>query len=496
MRRAGSWRARRARSGFRRDPEKSLPRAILARQPLPIVPLPTPSPFPVRPADAAWLRMEEPSNPMTITGVLSFGSRMETEDLIALVEERLLPFNRFRMRIDRPESRGARWVPDEAFDIREHIIPTELPHPGGHDGLERLVSDLMSQPLSFERSPWTFHLVQDVDDETATAFVARLHHVIGDGIGLMHVLLSICDERFDPATLPGGALAPRRPPRAALPARLAKTVRNAAGETRDLLTHPRRMLDRLGAVGGGIGALGGLLAMPRDSDTVFKGSASPRKQAAWTRPIDLEGIKRIGRATDSKVNDVLLAAATGAIRRYLEARGNRVDGVDFRVVVPFNVRPLERAFELGNAFSLVFLALPVGIVDPIERLRALTQRMDALKGSQQPAVVYGILNGIGIAPDWGHQFVLDLFSAKASAVVTNVPGPTEPLHMGGAPIRELMFWVPQAGDIGLGLSILSYDGTVRVGVAADAAYAPDPRPLVDAFELEFDALASQFDALR
>lgn len=429
---------------------------------------------------------------MTITGILAFGSRMEPEDLAAVLEERLLPYNRFRMRIENADNRKARWVPDEPFDIRDHIIPIEIPHPGGHRGLEALVSDLMSQPLPFDAAPWTFHVVQDVDDELATALIVRLHHVIGDGIALMHVLLSICDERFDPATLPGGALAPRRPPKGPLGKRIAKTLKGAAAETRDLLTRPRHLGRRLGAIGGGVGSLTHLLVMPRDSETTFKGEASPRKQAAWTRAIPLDDIKAIGQATGAKINDVLLAAATGGLRRYLVSRGEKIRGVEVRAAVPFNVRPLERAFELGNAFSLVFLMLPVGVADPIERLRLLKERMDALKDSQEPAVVYGILQSIGKAPDWGHQFVVDLFSAKASAVMTNVPGPTEELHLGGAPVKELMFWVPQAGDIGLGLSILSYAGNVRVGVAVDQAYAPDPRPLAEAFELEFAELSAQY----
>lgn len=436
--------------------------------------------------------MEEPVNPMTISGVLAFGRRVELDELIALVEERMLPFDRFRMRIDRPESPLAKWVPDESFDIGDHVMEIELPHPGGRRGLEALVSDLMSAPVSFDHSPWTFHLVHDVDDEIQSAFVARLHHVIGDGIGLMHVLLSMCDERFDPAKLPGGALAPRRTPKGPLAKRIAKTARGAAGETKDLLTNPRHLWRRLRTVGGGVGSLTHLLVMPRDSKTVFKGEASPRKQAAWTRAIPVDTIKAIGRTTGAKVNDVLLAAATGALRRYLIGRGESVRGVEVRAAVPINVRPLERAFELGNAFSLVFVMLPVGEANPLDRLRVLKERMDALKDSQEPAVVYGILQSIGRAPEWGHQFVVDLFAAKASAVMTNVPGPTEELHMSGAPVKELMFWVPQAGDIGFGLSILSYAGNVRVGVAADAAYAPDPRPIVEAFEMEFAELAAQY----
>ncbi len=457
-----------------------------------LVPLAPPAPFSVSPADAAWLRMEEPSNPMTITGVIAFGTRMTRERAEAMLMERFVPFNRFRMRIDNPASPRAKWVPDEAFDLDDHLTEIELPAPGGYRGMEALVSDLMSQPLSFEHSPWSFHLVHDIDDETVSAFVIRLHHVIGDGLGLMPVLLSMCDERFDPALIPGSPEAPARPPKKPLAKRAARTARGAAQETRDLLTDPRHLWKRLKSVGGSVGSLGHLLVMPKDSETVFKGEASPRKRAAWTRAIPLPTIKAIGEATDSKINDVLMATAAGAMRRYLIARGESVRGVEVRVAVPFNVRRPDRPYDMGNAFSLVFVALPVGTIDPLERLRLLKERMNTLKDSQQPAVVYGILQSIGKAPSWGHQFVVDMFASKASAVVTNVPGPTEELHMMGAPVRELMFWVPQAGDIGLGLSILSYNDAVRVGVAVDEAYASDPRPLVEAFEMEFAELAAQY----
>ena len=118
--------------------------------------------------------------------------------------------------------------------------------------------------------------------------------------------------------------------------------------------------------------------------------------------------------------------------------------------------------------------------------------MDAVKRSAEPAVVFGILQSIGRAPMWVHRMVVKMFSEKASGVLTNVPGPTEPVHVVGAPVTTLMFWVPQAGDIGLGLSLLSLNGTVRVGVTTDAAFVADPSVLADAFEAEFAALADEF----
>ena len=451
--------------------------------------LPDPRPRPVSPPDAAWLRMESPTNPMTITGVLGFGTEMTIDRLRRFVEERLLPFDRFRMRIESPASASARWVPDEAFSLDRHVFEAEIPEPGGKAGLEALVSELMSRPLSFDVPPWDFHLVQGAGDAAGTggsAVVVRLHHVIGDGIAMMHVLIHAVDEYFD-ADAPTGRQRAGRPRAGAV-----ETLKGAGAEARDLLTSPSHLADRLGAVGAGTAALAHLLAMRPDSETVFKGEATPDKRAAWTDPIPLDRVKAVGEALGAKVNDVLMSAAGGALRRYLAERGQPVDGVGVRAAVPFNVRPLERAHELGNSFGLVFVELPVGEATARDRLRVTKERMDAVKASAEPVVVYGILQSIGRAPGWAHRQVVKMFSEKASAVLTNVPGPQEPLHILGAPLETVMFWVPQAGQIGLGISILSLNGAVRIGIGADAAYAPDPGRLAAAFAKEFRALAEEF----
>ncbi len=451
-----------------------------------------PQPFPVSSPDAAWLRMESPTNPMTITGVMGFGTRLEMADLRRFVAERLVRFDRFAMRIDGVATARPRWVPDERFDLDRHVFEVPLPSPGGKAGLEVLVSDLMSRPLSFAHSPWTIHLVHDVDDghgAMGSALVVRLHHVIGDGIALMHVLIHAVDEYV-------GENAPvhrRRQPKASLSKRLRTTLKNAGGETADLLTSPSHLGSRLKAAGSGTAALAGLLAMRPDSDTVFKGTTSPVKRAAWTEPIALDDVKAIGRALDAKANDVLMSAAGGAIRRYFQHIGQPVDDVTVRVASPFNVRPLDRAHELGNSFALVFVELPVSEPTARGRLHAMKATMDAAKDSAEPAVVFAILQAIGRAPGWMHRLVVKMFSEKASGVMTNVPGPQETLHLMGAPITTVMFWVPQAGDIGLGLSIISLDGTVRVGVATDAAYIADPDAIARAFEEEFAALAAEFN---
>ncbi|MEM0963633.1 MAG: wax ester/triacylglycerol synthase family O-acyltransferase [Bacteroidota bacterium] len=451
-----------------------------------------PNSFPVSPPDSAWLRMENPTNPMTITGIVGFGSRLDVADLRDFVGERLVRFDRFRMRIDGLGSSSPRWVEDPDFDLDRHIFEVALPAPGGREGLQSLVSDLMSQPLSFAHTPWTFHLVHDVDDgsgRVGSAIIVRIHHVVGDGIALMHVLINAVDEYFDEDS---PTRKKRRASKPALQKRVAKTLKNAGAETVDLVTKPTHLGRRLKTAGSGLGAVGHLFAMRPDSQTVLKGSASPNKRAAWTDPIDLQLIKSVGKALDAKVNDVLMTAAGGALRRYLHAKGDPVDQSTVRVAAPFNVRPLDRAYELGNSFGLAFVSLPIEFETIRQRLEALKERMDEVKKSAEPIVVYGILQTIGRAPMWVHRQVVKMFSQKASGVLTNVPGPTELLHIKGAPIDTIMFWVPQAGDIGLGISIISLNDRVRVGVTSDAAIIPNPSELARAFEAEFAALVDEF----
>jgi WS/DGAT/MGAT family acyltransferase len=189
------------------------------------------------------------------------------------------------------------------------------------------------------------------------------------------------------------------------------------------------------------------------------------------------------------VNDVLVAALAGALRRYLEGRSAAVEGLEVNAVCPVNLRPLHEAEQLGNRFGLIWLALPIGSADPLERLRLVKERMDALKRSPEPLVVFGILSALGVAPAEVSGPLVDLFGAKGTAVLTNVAGPRQAIYIAGGRIEDIMFWVPQSGRLGLGLSILSYDGRVRVGVASDRGLVPDPEAIADAFEAEFAALA-------
>jgi WS/DGAT/MGAT family acyltransferase len=231
------------------------------------------------------------------------------------------------------------------------------------------------------------------------------------------------------------------------------------------------------------------MLMSSDPNTAFKGKLGVRKRVAWTEPISLDKIKTVGRAiSTATLNDVLIATVTGAMRRYLKSRNTRVNELDLRVTVPINIRKPGTEFELGNKFSLVFLPLPVHLEDPILRLKEVKRRMDRLKTSPDPLINFALLSVMGYLPPLLAKQASAFFGNKASGVLTNVPGPRQPLYFAGQKIENFMFWVPRSGKIGLGISIFSYDGKVTVGVASDEGLMPDPEILLDGFEEEFNSL--------
>ena len=231
-----------------------------------------------------------------------------------------------------------------------------------------------------------------------------------------------------------------------------------------------------------------LALMGEDSHTRFKGRPGVAKRVAWAEPIPVSEVKAVGRALDCSINDVLLSSVAGALRAYVTQKGDSAEGLSIRALVPVNLRPADKAWKLGNCFGLVFLDLPIGIENPVERLYAVRENMRVLKGSYQPVVALGLLAAMGAGPKALQEQLLALLARNATAVMTNVPGPQQPLYLGGALIGGMMFWVPQSGDIGLGVSILSYNGEVRFGVVADRGLCPDPDRVIDGFAPEFEKL--------
>ncbi len=447
--------------------------------------------------DTAWLRMERPSNRMMITGVLKFDGPLALVGLKAVLAERFLAYHRFRQR-PVVAATGCWWEADPAFDLDWHVRAAALPGAAGEAELEDYVSELASTSLDPARPLWQFHLVERCDG--GSVLVARIHHCYADGLALVQVLLSITDtaSRHVPdAAFERAWLARDRgnvldrllePVQGGLQKVIAAGSRGAAmlaeawsdPAVAAKVAHEGSEITRELAIA---------LTLADDPPTGLRGPLGTRKRVAIAPHLRLDEVKAIGKVLGCTVNDVLLACAAGALRGYLRDRGEDVDGLAIRATVPVNLRPLEHARKLGNHFGLVFLDLPIGVANPLRRLELVASSMRELKGRRQAVVAFGLLAALGMAPPALQGPALELFSRKASAVATNVPGPQQPLYVGGARLRDLMFWVPQTGSIGLGLSILSYDGHVSFGVIADVNAIPEPQVITARFVTEFEKLA-------
>jgi WS/DGAT/MGAT family acyltransferase len=453
--------------------------------------------------DTAWLRMDNEVNLMMIVGVWLVTPAITLTALRERIADKLLKYERFRQKAV-ADAMGAHWIADEAFDIDHHVVPAKLPKTKGQterQALQALCGDLATRRLDADRPLWQFHFIAHY--EGGSAMIARIHHCIGDGIALTSVMMSITDGGSDPPKR--RKKAPTEEPHeadwladAVLKPLTDITVKAIAmygggvAKTLEMLSHPQdQMPGGTEMARTGVQVLKdayALAAMSDDSPTLLKGKPIGRKVVAWCEPIPLEAVKAVGKGLNCSVNDVLLACAAGAIGQYLAARGDDPKGKEIRAMVPVNLRPLDQAWKLGNRFGLAPLVLPIGIANPIERVYAVHARMAELKGSYQPLLAFAILSMTGLFIKPVQDAVLGLFAKKTTAVMTNVPGPAVPLKLCGSTLRQNMFWVPASGEVGMGLSILSYGGGVQFGLITDEKLCPDPDEIINRFAPEFDKL--------
>ena len=451
--------------------------------------------------DNAWLRMDNDVNLMMIVGVWLVMPAVRYAALCERVADKLLKYPRFQQKVVQ-DAMGAQWVDDESFDIHRHVLHETLKRKKGQSAqaaLQARCGALATTPLDPTHPLWTFHLIEDY--EGGSAIIARIHHCIGDGISLISVTLSITD---------GGNEPPKRrkknadkddggdwlsdavlKPLTGVAVKALGMYGDGVSKTLQTLSNPQAVMGSVDMARTGLKVLkdvAALALLADDSPTQLKGKPAGRKRVAWNEPLPLDVVKHVGKGLNCSINDVLLACVAGAIGQYLRQRGEDPAGKEIRAMVPVNLRPLEEAWKLGNRFGLAPLTLPIGIANPIERVYAVRARMTELKGSYQPLLAFAVLSLAGLMIKPVQDAILNLFAKKATAVMTNVPGPAVALKFCGSTITQTMFWVPASGDIGMGVSILSYAGGVQFGLITDEGLCPDPQAIIDLFEPEFEKL--------
>ena len=458
------------------------------------------------PVDVAWLHMDRPTNLMVVNTVLWFDVPVDQALVLQVLQERVISrFRRFRQRVADPALTlvpwaAPEWVDDTGFALPEHVSRTRLPAPGDQKALQRAASELASRPLRKDRPLWEVHLLEGYGD--GGAVLLRTHHAIADGSALMQVLLSLTDpldagehtgvlpvhdDTAGPPLLPGPG---ERTAERALAA--ATRATSAAGDLsaalRASLTDPRKAAELAGLARSDAAMLRKLAFGLTAGRNRLQGPLVPGKQRTWTRPVPVEAVKAAGAATGSTVNDLLMAAITSALRRYLLEHDAPAEEV--LVIVPVNLRPAGASLPagLGNEFGLVFVPLPTGEPDPGSRQARVKVVMDQIKTSREGVFVHAMLELMGQIPAAAQNAWIDAFAGKATAIITNISGPHHRVQIAGTPVTGMLGWVPVTGPLGLGLSIFSYAGQLRIGLASDAHLLPDHDHLLGLLNDEVSAL--------
>ena len=452
--------------------------------------------------DTAWLRMDSERNLMMIVGVWLLRPALDPAALRERLESKLLAYPRFRQKVVQ-DTVLSYWVEDEGFDIGRHVVRERLARRRGQSeraALQARASELAATPLAPAHPLWQIHLIEHYEE--GSALIVRIHHCIADGIALSAVLMSIADGGTD---LHHGVHADAHDAhdgdwltQAVLKPLTGVTVKaigmygDGVVKAMQVLAHPQDSLSgSVELARNGVRVLrdaAALALLPDDSPTLLKGTLSGRKVVAWCEPVPLEQVKAVGKALNCSVNDVLLACAAGSIGEYLKDRGDDPAGKEIRAMVPVNLRPLEEAWQLGNRFGLAPVVLPIGIDNPVERVYAVRERMLQLKGGYQPLLAYALLAVSGVLTKSLQDALSDLFLKKTTAVMTNVPGPARAIQFCGTTLRQSIFWVPSSGDVGVGVSIVSYAGGVQFGLITDSRRCPDPQQIIDRFAPQFEQL--------
>lgn len=454
--------------------------------------------------DTFWLHMDQPTNLMIITSVQEFEEVLNYADLKDTIEKRLLVFDRFTRKVVKPVSGVGipSWENDPTFDIRSHLHRMALPAPGDKRALQEMISDLTAIPMDRSKPLWQMYLIENYND--GCVLFTKIHHSIADGIALIHVLLSLTDTQPDLEKQDNFPVKSDNE-KAHQVGPMKKNIREAVKMTRQLgkilkkeciesMTNPFHLID-LARVSTGFAfdfatVLTRLMIMPPDPKTSLKGPLGIRKHVAWSQPIHIDDVKLVGRSVQATVNDVLISTVSGAIRRYLQKQNDKVNELDLRVAIPVNIRRRGREKELGNKFSLIFLSLPIHVEDPVIRVREVKRRMDNLKSSPDAIIGFQALNALGVSPSNLAKKAAHFLANKSTAVLTNVPGPKTQLYLAGKKIKNMMFWVPRIGEVGHGISIISYNNQVTIGVATDAGLVKEPEEILQAFEDEFNQIVT------
>ncbi len=429
--------------------------------------------------DTSFLANEKSNGHMAIGAVLVCeGEPPSHEEFLASIRSRLHLLPRLRQRLSYPPLGLGRpfWVDHAGFDVHEHVSRRVLDAPGSDEQFRTAVAETFAPPLDRSRPLWELCLVEGMENERF-AIVYKTHHAMADGISAVDIGVLLFD--VEPTTEPVPEPAPWEPKTA--PSRLALVGQAGRGFGQMFaragrwlaaaFRAPRRAAKRASDGIAGLWEVTWNLTKPAPK-VPLNVDISPQRLFYGAR-CDLDEFKELKNVLGATVNDVTLAVTAGALRRWMLDRDLETEGIELQALVPVSIRTEDEHGELGNKLTAMRGPLPVGVADPIERVRFVAKAMDDLKASKQPLGAEAIW-GLN---DWFRDFAPPLLLGPTAAInfstrlfnllVTNFPGPQIPFYVRG---RELVEVYPVgflARRHALAIAIISYNGAIGFGLLGD-----------------------------
>jgi diacylglycerol O-acyltransferase len=435
--------------------------------------------------DASFFYAESENTPMHVGSVAIFDGPAPTYgDVVRLILSKLPKVPRYRQRVRPVPMQLGRplWVDDAHFQILYHVRHTAVPKPGSDEQLRNLAGRVLGQRLDMAKPLWELWLVEGLADDR-WALISKVHHCMVDGVAgtdLMQLMFDLAPD------------AQHEAPKDWTPRRSPSSVELMAGSVTDSLTHPLQQLASTPTVGGAVRTAKGMASssksLARTVPSLVKqaitptarslnGPIGPHRRWAWTEG-RFEEFKAVRTAFGGTVNDVVLTAITGGFRDLLQGRGElSSEKLVVRSMVPISVRRESQKGSLNNQVSAVFVDLPVGLSDPVERLTSIRGQMDEYKRAMSAVDANSIISmGNFVAPtllSMGVRAGMQAGQMWCQAVTTNVPGPRVPLYVLGKRMTSAIAYVPIAGGVRCSIGIFSYLNTMTFGINADFDGYPD-----------------------